>query len=263
MPHMPILSVSTAFNLDLDFECAPFPKRLGAFMLDTILLTVYVYFLSKIGIQNRVYLDENLQLIFDLITYIPLAMYHLICELAFKGQSFGKKVMKLRVISADGSVPSVAQLLLRWFCNPSGFILIGILIVIFYGGIWGLITTAFYFADFILVLVTKYSQRIGDLAAQTVVVTHKLPYSIDDTIYKKVDEDLYQVRYPEVIKLSDRDINTVNNILLQFKKYKVNHYVQTVVDKVQNVLKIEMQEEGNIEFLERLIRDYNYLTQKD
>jgi uncharacterized RDD family membrane protein YckC len=259
---MATLSISTAFNLDLEFECAPFPRRLAAFVLDNILITVYLYFLIKIerGINSN--FDENIRLIFDLLTYMPIAMYHLICELAFKGQSFGKKAMKLRVISADGSVPSVAQFLLRWMCNPSGFALLGFMMILIYGGMWGLLIAAFYFADFLLVLTSKHSQRIGDLAGQTVVVTQKLPYSVDDTIYQKVDQDFYEVRYPDVIRLSDRDINTINNILLQHKKYKVTHYVDTVVQKVQVVLGIEMQEEEGLVFLQRLIKDYNYLTQK-
>jgi uncharacterized RDD family membrane protein YckC len=259
---MATLSINTAFNLDLEFECAPFGKRLLAFILDNVLLCLYVYFILTNERRFNTNFDDNVKLIFELITYLPIAMYHLICELAFKGQSFGKKVMKLRVISADGSLPSVAQFLLRWMCNPSGFAVVGFLMILVYGGLWGLLIASFYFADFLLVLITKHSQRIGDLAAQTVVVTQKLPYSVDDTIYQVVDQDLYEVGYPEVIKLSDRDINTINNILLQHKKYKVAHHVEIVVQKVETVLSITKQEEDGISFLQRLITDYNYLTQK-
>jgi uncharacterized RDD family membrane protein YckC len=260
---MATLNIKTAFNLDLDFECAPFALRFFALLIDTVVVWIYLMVLTQFNLfDTEAFKETDFQLVMQILLLTPMYFYHLACELLFNGQSAGKKILKLRVISIDGTAPSSAQYLLRWMCNPSGFILIGLLMIIFSGGIYGLLFLAMYAGDFFMVLLSKYGQRLGDLAASTVVVTEKLPYSVQDTIYIAVDQEQYEVRYPQVTRLSDRDINTINNVLMQYNKYKSQHYVGTLVSKIEKVLSITAQEE-NLQFLYRLLSDYNYLTQKD
>jgi uncharacterized RDD family membrane protein YckC len=257
------LHIKTAFNLDLEFECAPILLRFGAQVIDVVVVCLYLYFISKIdALAWSEPKEADLGMVLQLLLSAPVFFYHLGCEILFNGQSVGKKILKLRVISIDGTAPSSAQYLLRWMCNPSGFILVGILMIIFMGGIFSLMFLLMYATDFFLVLLNKYGQRLGDLAAATIVVTEKLPYSLQDTIYIPVDITTYQVKYPEVTRLSDRDINTINNVLLQYNKYKSQHYVGTLVGKIESVLQIKSTEDDLL-FLYRLLSDYNYLTQKD
>jgi hypothetical protein len=71
----------------------------------------------------------------------------------------------------------------------------------------------------------------------------------------------YVVKFPEVLKLSDRDINTIKNVTSMFYK---NHNTETcarVSMKVQEVLKIQTDMYA-IDFLEKLLADYNYLASK-
>ena len=44
---MSIIRVTTNFNIDLEFEAAPFYKRLFAWVLDTIVLIIYIIVASK------------------------------------------------------------------------------------------------------------------------------------------------------------------------------------------------------------------------
>ncbi len=71
----------------------------------------------------------------------------------------------------------------------------------------------------------------------------------------------YQVKYPEVLRLSDRDINTIKNVINLFHTTNDSHTCVRVSYKVQEVLKIASNEYP-IDFLEKLLADYNYLVTK-
>jgi hypothetical protein len=62
------------------------------------------------------------------------------------------------------------------------------------------------------------------------------------------------------MRLSDRDLNTINNILQQHRKSNMYNYVVTIAEKVKTVLDINTDEEA-YNFLETLLSDYNYLSQ--
>jgi uncharacterized RDD family membrane protein YckC len=241
------LTVETPFNITLDFELAPFHKRLFAWLFDFVVQILYLYFVLKFCSSSFDKLidmeDEGFSILFTFIILAPVLFYHLLNEIFFKGQSIGKRVFNLRVISLDGNPPTMSQYLLRWFLRPIDM------------------GTTFYIGGILCVAITKYAQRIGDKVAGTTVVTQKLPYSVDDTIFKHVNLDIYKVRYPDVMRLSDRDINTVNNILGQHAKSNMYNYIDTVAEKIKTVLKITTQQDP-VNFLRTLIEDYNYLSQK-
>ena len=71
----------------------------------------------------------------------------------------------------------------------------------------------------------------------------------------------YIVKFPEVLKLSDRDINTIKNVINLFYKNHNTHTCSRVAYKVQEVLKIHTDMYA-IDFLEKLLADYNYLATK-
>jgi len=114
----------------------------------------------------------------------------------------------------------------------------------------------------IIIAVTAKNQRIGDLAASTAIVSTKINSSIHDTVFMEITQKDYAVKFPQVLKLSDRDINTIKSVLDQ--TYKSNKYetAHRIAARIKNVLQIETDLEVDI-FLERLIADYNYLATKE
>ena len=113
----------------------------------------------------------------------------------------------------------------------------------------------------IIIAVAKKNQRLGDLAANTVVVNTKSVFSVTDTVFMDIQQENYVVKYPEVLKLSDRDINTIKNVINLFYKNHNTHTCMRVAYKVQEVLKITTDLYA-IDFLEKLLADYNYLATK-
>lgn len=257
------VQISTPFNISLDFEIAPFYKRLLAYFLDLTILVLYAVFI-------RYFLYEGLRLegefamgVDILVVSLPLLLYHLICEIVFHGQSIGKKAMGIRVMSVEGGDPGISQYLLRWFFRVwewplvFSFVYPGLLIIyqLIIVGFFGIIVV-------IIIAVTAKNQRLGDLAANTAIVNTKINTSIHDTVFMEITQKDYTVKFPQVLKLSDRDINTIKSVLDQ--TYKSNKYetAHRIAARIKNVLQIETDLEVDI-FLERLIADYNYLATKE
>jgi len=179
------------------------------------------------------------------------------------GQTIGKKIMKIRVISLDGGEPSISQYIIRWmfkvfewpfFFGYTFFSLQSILAYIIITGFWGIVVLIF-------IAVSKKNQRLGDMAANTVVVNTQSPFSVNDTVYMQINDINYVVTFPEVLKLSDRDINTIKNVVNLYHKEYNTETCDRLALKVQEVLQIHSNM-YSINFLETLLADYNYLANK-
>ncbi|MFC4263933.1 RDD family protein [Ferruginibacter yonginensis] len=261
---MASVQINTAFNVALDFEIAPFHKRLVAYFIDFILLLTYLYFwkymlydVMNLGVREHMGLDI-------LLISVPMLFYSLLTELLMNGQTIGKKLMGIRVISLDGGEPTLGQFMLRWITKffewpfLFGYIYASHIMII----IFALYTCFFGIAVVILIIATKNSQRLGDLAAGTVIVNAKTSMNINDTIFMEIDEATYQVSFPQVMQLSDNDINTIKTVITQARKNN-NHNVAIRIEyKVKDVLKIESRL-SSVDFLEKLMEDYNYLATKE
>lgn len=261
---MSLIKIDTVFNIDLQFEVAPFPKRLFAYMIDFVLLIAYLYsmkfFLYEIiGLSSRDYTGLDILLI-----SLPMLLYSLITEVVLNGQTLGKKLMNLRVISLDGGEPTLGQYLLRWVSKFFEWpFLFGY--IYFMNGmifVYILITGIFGIAVVIIIAVMPKNQRLGDMAAGTVVIDGKLNTGLEDTIFMQINQPDYVVTFPEVMRLSDNDINTIKTILKRSKKNNNLDVTRKVEDKVKSVLKIESNMYPQ-EFLEKLLEDYNYLATRE
>jgi hypothetical protein len=63
------------------------------------------------------------------------------------------------------------------------------------------------------------------------------------------------------MRLSDKDLNIIDNIVKQHNKSNLQHYIENVSLKIKTALQIETDMPDDI-FLETLLRDYNYLSRK-
>ena len=257
------VQISTPFNIALDFEIAPFFKRLVAYFLDLMIMVAYAVFMRYFLYSGLQLEGESAMGIDILLVSVPLLLYHLVFEIIFHGQSLGKMAMGIRVMSMDGGDPAISQYLLRWFFRVwewplvfsfvyPGFWIIYQLIIV---GMFGIIVI-------IIIAVTAKNQRLGDLAANTAIVNTRIQSSIHDTVFMEITQKDYQVKFPQVLKLSDRDINTIKTVLNQ--SYKRNNFetAHRIAGRIKTVLAIESDMEVDL-FLEQLIADYNYLATRE
>jgi uncharacterized RDD family membrane protein YckC len=265
---MSTVQISTPFNIALDFDIAPFHKRLLAYILDLTIQLLYLYFMKQLvysisGLSASETLYKN-SIAFDiLLICVPLLLYHLICEITLYGQSLGKKALNIRVMSLDGGDPTLSQYLIRWILRfwewPLFFGILALDIVLF--------AKIFYFifggiVVVIIIAVTQKNQRLGDLAANTTVVNTKINSSIHDTVFMEITQKDYAVKFSQVLKLSDRDINTIKTVLNQSYKSGKYETAHRIADRIKQVLAIETDMDVDL-FLEQLIADYNFLATRE
>jgi hypothetical protein len=72
-------------------------------------------------------------------------------------------------------------------------------------------------------------------------------------------KDNYTPAFPQVMSLSDRDINALKGILDAAKKHDDYNLANRAAGKIKNHLKIESSMSA-FDFLEILLKDYNYLS---
>jgi len=258
---MPVIQINTPFNLALDFEVAALHKRILAYLADIVVLVIYSW-------GMKIFLDEILQLQYNrygieiLIVSIPMLLYPFVCEVALHGQSLGKKLLGIRVMSLEGGEPTVSQYLLRWATRffewplVFGFIFPGFFVVfqLFFVGFLGVFVV-------IIVAVSKSNQRLGDLGAGTVVVDTRMKTYLHETVFLDISHKDYSVQFPEVMKLTDRDINTIKSILDVAAQKGDFQLAANAADKIKNHLKIQSAM-SPFDFLEKVLMDYNYISTK-
>jgi uncharacterized RDD family membrane protein YckC len=255
---MPVIQIATPFNIDIEFELAPFPKRLLAYFIDFIIIILYLISMLYLlfgGFNPR---GDAIGLVL-LVLFLPTLLYTMLCELLLNGQTIGKKVMQIKVVSLDGGEPSLGQYMLRWFLRfyEWGFIIFSL----FWGGFGTGLTFLIFggLTSVVIMAISKKNQRLGDIAAGTVVVNTKSKLTAEDTIFINISQPNYKVTFPEVMRLSDRDINTIKNVLTQARKHKRYDMCNRVAFKVQDVLQVSSDMYA-MEFLEKIMEDYNYLS---
>ncbi len=259
-----LVPVNTAFNIDVDFEIAEFHKRLLAYAIDYGILIIYLFsmkFLLYGGFSLS--FDRNIGLDI-LVISLPMLLYSLFFELWMNGQTIGKKIMGIRVISIEGGEPTLGQFIMRWITKFYEWPFLFGFIYFTFGSlmVYTFITALLGIVVVVIIAISAKNQRLGDIIAGTVVVNTKTKLSVNDTVFMQVNTTDYKVTFPTVMRLSDRDINTIKGVVTQASKSNNYDMCNRVAYKVKDVLKIETTMYPE-QFLEKLLEDYNYLATKE
>lgn len=256
---MSIVTLDTGFNIEIEFPIVPFHKRLLAWIIDFVVQIAYIWLIEKLftAIINASWGSEHRWL--AVLCSLPLLVYHLASEISMNGQSLGKKSMGVKVITAEGGQPSISQYLIRWLFKLVDFPY-WIILFVSQRALPGW-TLIFIFSGLACVLFTRRSQRIGDIIAGTVLIDTKNKTSWQDTVFMEVEEN-YQPAFPQVMQLSDRDINSIRQVLVAVEnKFQNRIFAENVAARVQKALQLSVDMDC-VDFLEKLIKDYNYLSSK-
>lgn len=252
---MLLVKLDTGFNIEVEFPLSPFHRRFFAWLIDFIIQWVYLWLAAETltAVTDGAWSNQ----IWIIVLYmLPFIFYHLVCEVMMNGQSIGKMATSIKVMTLQGGQPSLSQYLIRWL-----FRIIDFPFLLLIGVMQGYITwwvVLLLFAGLISMIVSPKSQRLGDLVAGTILIDLKNRTSWQDTVFTEV-EDTYQPRYPQVMQLSDRDINTLKNIIETAKKRNDYDLAWKIADRIQGKLKIQTEQDA-LEFLKTMLKDYNYYS---
>ncbi len=258
---MAVIQINTPFNLALDFEVAALHKRILAYLSDLVVLIIYSWGMRKF-LYEILQIYNNRYGIDILLVSIPMLLYPFVCELTLHGQSLGKKLLGIRVMSLEGGEPTVSQYLLRWATRffewplVFGSVLPGFFVIyqLFIVGFFGLFVV-------IAIAVSKANQRLGDLGAGTVVVDTRIKTYLHETVFLDISDKDYIVQFPEVMKLTDRDINTIKSILDISSRKEDYKLAASAAEKIKAHLNISSTL-SPFDFLEKVLMDYNYISTK-
>ncbi len=271
---MGAIKVPTNFNIELEFEIPEFYRRMLALIIDITL--EFFYLKIAFGILNNAYgsdifLDSESQYnkqAWSMILFVPIMIYHVALEILMNGQSVGKKIMSLRVVDELGGKPSISQFIIRWLLRVSDVWLLIILILfiqLFQSSdpvtiFIFILAFGFLITDLVLVVSSKKGQRIGDILAHTILIRTNTKSNIEETVFQEV-ADSYIPSFPQIMQLSDKDINAIKSILETARKKGDFYMASTASDKIKNHLKIDSNL-SPFDFLDTLLKDYNYLSVK-
>ena len=270
-----MLQINTTQNVTLNFDLASVGLRILAFLLDLVLIIAYVFlvfYFFDVDSLSDIYDDHWSKVAISIMFFFPVVIYTLLSEMLMNGQTLGKKLMKLKVIKIDGFQASNSDFIIRWFfrlVDIYGFIIMFILLTGFSeligGGFFDVLLSIVLFispiAGFITIIASKNKQRFGDMIAGTAVVSLKNSTNISHTIIEDLKDD-YKPTYPWVIKLSDNDARIIKETFVMAKKNKDYKVLIKLRTKIEEVTGIENKEGNDIIFLDKIMKDYNYYTQK-
>lgn len=187
--------------------------------------------------------------LFDVMVYFTILPVILLYSLAFEqlnnGQSLGKLAMKLRVIRMDGEKITFLDYLMRWIFR-------GLDIYFSLGGV-----------AVLTIISSSYSQRVGDLLANTVVVNvGKTERMRLENLLKLNKMDQYKVTYPQVAKMPEAAMLVVKETLS--RKLKLDNSAheeafELLVKKMSKELDVKTPKDKEA-FLKTLLKDYIILT---
>lgn len=215
-------------------------ERILAKAIDYVIQIVYLF--STIYMVDKMrlfYLGDASYILFILVLYLPLLCYSLLFEVFNNGQSPGKMLLNIRVVKADGTTPTLGSYLLRW--------LLYVVDVPLTSGL-----------GLLVILLTKNSQRLGDLAAGTMVIKEKN--------YKKIQVSLDEFDFvtenytPTFVQAADLSLEQVNVIskTLESPHNKRGVRISQLSQKIRKLLSINRPELNDEQLLQILVRDYQY-----
>ncbi|NHA06061.1 RDD family protein [Mucilaginibacter sp. HC2] len=244
---MQTIRITTTQNIDIDYEVAGLGERIVAYIIDmamffVILIGTLIAISAAGGFEkggNGGYAGLGIMLIIYAVLFV---FYDLICEVAMNGQSVGKKVMKIKVISLDGTRPRLGQYLLRWLFRIVDFTLTSDLCAL------------------ICIAVSDKSQRVGDMVAGTTLI-RTVPRTKMQNIAFKPEADTYQPVFPQAASLSEQDVELINEVINNYIKSGNSMLVYSMAQRIKDLLNVMPPAEmNNMLFLQTIIKDYSHIV---
>lgn len=274
------IQIKTPLNVNVNIQHAGVGWRFLSFIIDIVVIYLYIIILSKsfsiLGLSGAIwnqnpddYYDLNtfLEIIYTILLF-PVLFYSLWTEYVFNGQTVGKMICKTRVVKLNGYHAGFTEYFTRWAFRLVDF-WTGAFMILFFIPIFGE-ETSYILAGmmmmgsgmvaFFSIIRTKNSQRIGDIVAGTTVLKLREKHSMDITILEDIRESYVPI-YSQVIKLTDNDARIIKDTFVIARKNRDYATLKRLRTKLETVMEVEGKGE-DAEFIDTVMKDFNYYTQK-
>lgn len=243
------LQINTTQNVNINFTAASVGERILAWGIDWLIKIAYGIVIYQIMFK-LFKIDEFIedmdfwsQIAIVLVFYLPVIFYTLLFETLLDGQTPGKRIIKIKVVKIDGYQAALSDFIIRWIFR--------IVDLNMMSGVVALIA----------IITSPKNQRLGDMTAGTSVITLKNNVNINHTILEDLKQD-YVPTYPSVIRLSDNDARIIKDTFKTARKSKDYKTLIKLRTKIVEVLELkEVKHDRDHEFIDVILKDYNYYTQ--
>ncbi len=242
------IQINTTQNVNIEMRLASLGERLLAAIIDLIIIIAFLYvILSLVSYLHLVSnsMDKWSKMAIYSLLMLPAMLYTLVSEIFFKGQTLGKKVLKIKVIKKDGYAASFGDYFARWIFRLVDVWLLGLTPII------GIIS----------IIVSKDNQRMGDMASGTAVISLKDRHKIDHKILEETQEPTYKATYPSVIQLTDNDMRIIRDTFKTAIQSKDRQTIDKLRKKVEEITNTSKGELTNAQYIQIIIKDYVHFTQ--
>ncbi|MDD7317561.1 MAG: RDD family protein [Prevotella sp.] len=219
---------------------ASLASRIAAWLIDIIAIIIYTTGITYILIEISPDIEGSFSLvIFLFLVYFPAFGYPLLCEMFFNGQSLGKRLLKIRVVKKDGSIPTLGDYVMRW------------LLFIIDGPMLGCLGILF-------ILLSKDSQRLGDMAAGTMVIKlngySRNRVSLSEFGYVSGN---YVPYYPQAADLTLKQADVIKRCLQSEERHRIIR-ISRLAQKLRTMFGVSSIRMGDEQFLVTILHDYQY-----
>ncbi len=232
--------IETAQNISISQNTAHLGDRMLAYLIDSFIIGTYTILILWMLIAMD--LDFADMWALYLILGLPAFLYYVLLESFMDGKTIGKGLMHIRVVKLDGSKPGFSSYFIRWILR--------IIDVVLTSGGLAVLT----------ILIRGNGQRIGDIAAGTTVISEKKKVSLKDTLLRELPKD-YVPKYAQVTVFEDREMQTIKELYDQARRNGDHQIIVSLGNRIKEVTQITTDAKP-LEFVDRIIKDYNYYTQQ-
>jgi len=146
------LELRTPEGMEFTLPLAGPVSRLLALAIDMAVVMVAGSVVQKVIAVLAAFNADAAQGLGTVLYFVISMLYSILAEWLWQGQTLGKRLLGIRVMDRDGLPIHLSQIVVRNLLRPVDML------------------PAFYLVGGLAALGTRYGQRVGDLAANTVVV---------------------------------------------------------------------------------------------
>ncbi len=254
---MSTVNFESSQYVSVEFSLASSGQRLLAAMID--MAVFFVYFLVIIAFlgESMIFRANSFSEIFWLfIVKLPWIFYNPICEYFMNGQTLGKYIVGVRIVTINGDRPKLKEVFTRWiFKGDFLWISANFLIFVWFG--MGVVAIA-------VIGLTSNRQRLADVLSNTIAIKTKQRnfYTLKDVLTIKNSAN-HEIKYPQVVRFTDEDMMLIKNTIIRLRKYPTPETIKfgkELCAETTRLMGIEPIEKQRLEFLENVLQDYVVLT---
>lgn len=254
---MATINFESSQYVDVEFTLANTGQRLLASFIDMVVFIIYFIIIFAFLGERLLFNQFNYADFFYLLLIkLPWILYNPICEYFMNGQTIGKYMVGIRIVTLNGERPTLKEVFTRWIFKGD-FIWISPDILMYLWFAMGIMGAG-------VISLTKHNQRLADILAGTICIKLKGNdvYRLSDVLAIK-DLSTHEVKYPQVTRFTDEDMMMIKNTIIRLRQNpnpETIKFGRELCDETARLIGIEEVQKNRLAFLETVLQDYVVLT---